>query len=103
MDRSGAKRRPRPARGCDAGRGRRSSRPTVMALEGSPLCSTWTATKSGNDDGSAGTLSWAGGEPNANPGADTIAFSSLFNAPQTITLTGGQLTLTDTATTTITG
>jgi parallel beta-helix repeat protein len=40
---------------------------------------------------------------NALPTADTITFSSLFNTAQTITLTGGQLTLTDSATTTISG
>ena len=41
---------------------------------------------------------------NLNPGADTITFdSTVFSTPQTITLTGGQLTLTDPATTTITG
>jgi hypothetical protein len=37
------------------------------------------------------------------PGPDTIAFSSLFDSARTITLTGGQLTLTDKATPTITG
>jgi parallel beta-helix repeat protein len=40
---------------------------------------------------------------NALPTADTITFSSLFNTPQTITLTAGELKLTDKATTTITG
>lgn len=35
--------------------------------------------------------------------ADTITFSPLFNAPQTIALNGGQLTLLDKATTTILG
>ena len=49
-------------------------------------------------------LRWAVGQANANAGADTIVFdSSVFNTPQTITLTSGQLALTDTATTTITG
>lgn len=40
---------------------------------------------------------------NSTPGADTITFSRLFSSPQTITLTGGPLTLTDAATTTIAG
>src|SRR5262249_42205635 len=35
--------------------------------------------------------------------ADTIVFSSLFNTPQTITLSGSSLVLTDPATATITG
>jgi len=60
--------------------------------------------------GSNGTAARAGiaavptNSPDANAaaGADTISFSSLFNTPQTIGLTTGQLLLTDTATTTIT-
>ena len=36
-------------------------------------------------------------QANADGGGDTIVFSSLFNTPQTITLTSGQLELTDTA------
>ncbi len=57
------------------------------------------------DDGSVGTLRWAVGQANATAGADTINFDSgVFNTPQTITLTGTQLELTDTTgTTTITG
>ena len=52
-----------------------------------------------------GTLRWAISQANANNQADTIAFSSLFNTPQTIKLTGGYspLTLDDSATTTISG
>jgi hypothetical protein len=80
----------------------RRLRPTVMALEGRALLSTFTVSSTA-DDGSAGTLRWAIGQANGNQGADTIVFSSLFNTPQTITLTGGPLGLTDTATTTITG
>jgi hypothetical protein len=40
---------------------------------------------------------------NAHPSADTITFTSLFDTPQVISLTLGQLVLTDTATTTIAG
>jgi hypothetical protein len=40
---------------------------------------------------------------NALSTADTITFSGLFNAPQTITLTAGELVLTDQAMTTIAG
>ncbi|CAN5525463.1 hypothetical protein BH11PLA2_BH11PLA2_47180 [soil metagenome] len=35
---------------------------------------------------------------NANPGADTITFSPLFNSPQTITLIGSELEVTDSVT-----
>lgn len=74
-----------------------------MALEGRTLLTTWTVTKAGTDDGSTGTLSWAVGQANGNPGADTIDFSDLFDKSQTITLTGGQLTFTYGASTTIEG
>jgi hypothetical protein len=56
------------------------------------------------DDGSFSTLRWAVGKANSNQGADTIRFNTnTFSKPQTITLTGGSLSLTDAATTTITG
>ena len=42
-------------------------------------------------------------QANSEVGADTIVFSSLFDTPQTITLTKGPLILTAKATTTITG
>jgi parallel beta-helix repeat protein len=42
-------------------------------------------------------------QANSDGGGDTIVFSSLFNSPQTITLTKGALILTGKATTTITG
>jgi fibronectin-binding autotransporter adhesin len=80
----------------------RRLRPTVMALEGRVLLSTFTVDSTA-DDGSAGTLRWAIGQANADKQADTIVFSSLFNTPQTITLTTGQLKLTDPATTMING
>jgi hypothetical protein len=57
------------------------------------------------DDGSAGSLRWAVGQANSNPGDDTINFDpTVFATPQTITLSGTQLELTDTTgTETITG
>ena len=55
------------------------------------------------DDGSTGTLRWAINQANQNGQTNTITFSSLFNSPQTITLDGGTLELTDTAKTTIAG
>ncbi len=83
------------------GRSRRRLWPAVMALEGRALLSTLTVTNT--DDSGAGSLRAAVAQANADGGDDTIVFSSLFNTPQTITLTGGTLELTDTAATTITG
>jgi len=73
-----------------------------MALEDRTLLSTFTVNSTAAD-GSTGTLRWAINQANANSQANTITFSSLFNSPQTITLSGGTLELTDTAKTTITG
>ena len=84
---------------------RRRLRPTVLAArEGRTPLSNFTVNSTA-DDGSAGTLRWAIGQANANSEADTIVFSSLFNTPQTIKLTGGYnpLTLDDATATTITG
>jgi fibronectin-binding autotransporter adhesin len=79
----------------------RRLRPAVMALEGRELLSTLTIGNT-NDSG-AGSLRAAVNQANADGGGDTIVFSNLFNTPQTIALTSGQLTLTGTATTRITG
>jgi hypothetical protein len=73
-----------------------------MALEGRALLSTFTVSSTA-DDGSAHTLRSAIDQANEGNQADTIVFSGLFDAPQTITLTLGPLTLTNSATTTITG
>jgi hypothetical protein len=51
----------------------------------------------------AGSLRQAVLDANIAPTADYILFSSFFNTTQTITLSSGQLTFTDAATTTITG
>ncbi len=85
-----------------AGSRRLRLRPAFIALEGRALLTTFMVTSTA-DDGSANTLRWAINQANASNGNDTIDFSSKFNAPQTITLTGGPLALTDPATTTITG
>jgi hypothetical protein len=78
-------------------------RPSVTALEGRALLAQITV-NSLLDDGSAGTLRWAVGQANASKEADTIVFSpSTFDAPRTITLTGGALSLTGSYATTITG
>jgi predicted outer membrane repeat protein len=80
----------------------RRLRPTVLALEGRALLSTLTVNNT-NDSG-AGSLREAVDQANHDGGGDTIVFSSLFNSPQTITLSSGQLELTGTkARTTITG
>src|SRR4051812_38414724 len=87
----------------ELGRARRSGRlrPAVMALECRKLLSTLTV--SNTDDSGAGSLRVAVDQANADGGGDAIVFSGLFNSPQTITLTGGTLSLTGTASTTITG
>src|SRR6266852_1375440 len=57
------------------------------------------------DDGSVGSLRWAVGQANSTGGNETIDFDpTLFATPQTITLSGTQLELTDTTgTETLTG
>src|SRR5262249_51639804 len=55
-----------------------------------------------NDSGT-GSLRQAVANATAAATADTVLFSSLFNTTQTITLTSGELDLTDAATTTISG
>jgi len=89
------------------GRRRRGTQPThlprIMALENRILLSALSVTNT-LDDGSNGSLRWAVGQANSLMEADTITFDpSVFATPQTITLTAGQLELTDVATTTITG
>ncbi len=83
-------------------RSSRRLRPMVTALEGRALLSTLLV--SNTSDSGAGSLRAAINQANADGGGDTIVFSSLFNTPQTITLTSGDLELArDPATTTITG
>jgi fibronectin-binding autotransporter adhesin len=90
-------------RGTKASRRRRlQQRPTLMELGKRTLLSNFMVASTA-DDGSANTLRWAINQANESSQADTIAFSDLFDAPQTITLTLGPLTLTSSATTTITG
>jgi hypothetical protein len=83
-------------------RGRLKLRPRMLELEGRTMLSTFTVNSTA-DDGSAGTLRWAIHQANANRTADTIVFSNLFASPQTINLTGKQLTLSGRARTTIAG
>ena len=61
-------------------------------------------TVTNTNDAGDGSLRDAVARANATVGADTIAFDNIvFSVAQTITLTSGQLTLTDSATTTIIG
>jgi hypothetical protein len=82
-------------------------RPALEALEHRWLPSTFTVNgtgDSGTGSSLVGDLRYCITHANANAGPDTIVFDpTVFSTPQTITLTGGRLTLTDTATTTITG
>ena len=82
----------------------RRRRPALEALEERRLLSTFSVT-SVSDDGSAGTLRYEIGQANSNAGvADTINFDpTLFATPRTISVTSGELELTDAATTTISG
>ncbi len=101
MGRIGARDQGRCGWETGAGRGRRRLWPTVMALAGRALLSTLTV--SNTNDSGAGSLRAAVNQANSDNGGDAIVFSSLFNTPRMITLTGDALMLTGTATTTITG
>src|SRR5262249_50400101 len=88
----------RDGRERDAARPRRGLRPTVVALEGRALLATFNVNSLLDAPGAVGTLRWAVDQANSHPGADTIDFdSTVFHTPRTITLTQGQLTLTDTS------
>jgi len=89
-------------RRCRIRRRRHSAR--FEALESRRLLSMFTVNSTA-DDGSTGTLRWAIGQANSAGGAETIQFDpTVFATPQTITLSGTQLELTDTTgTETITG
>jgi len=78
-------------------------RPSVMALEDRRLLSTFTVTNTA--DSGTGSLRYEIGLANSNAGANTIAFdATFFSTPQTITLAGTQLELSNTSgTETITG
>ncbi len=62
-------------------------RPGLLDLEDRRLLSNFTVTSTA-DDGSTGTLRWALDQANSASGTQAIDFSSLFNTPQTITLSG---------------
>lgn len=64
-------------------------RPRLTRLESHVMPSVFTVTNT-NDNGS-GSLRQAVLDANAASGADTVTFSSLFNAPQSMTLTTGEI------------
>ena len=69
--------------------------PRLEVLEERILLTQYVVT-SVLDDGSAGTLRNSIEQANATAGADEIVFdASVFGSPQMITLSGGQLTITD--------
>ncbi len=83
-------------------------RPVLEVLEGRALLATFTVNSlgdAGSGSGDAGDLRYCINQANADDQANTIVFdSTLFSTPQTITLSGGQLELSDTGgTQTITG
>ena len=86
----------------------RRRRPVLEVLEGRALLATFTVNSlgdAGSGSGDAGDLRYCINQANANDQANTIVFdSTVFSTPQTITLSGGQLELSDTGgTQTITG
>jgi hypothetical protein len=72
---------------------RKRLRPVLLALEERRLLATFTVVNT-NDSGK-GSLRAAVDLAIANQGSNTINFSPFFNAPQTISLTSGQLVLND--------
>jgi Bacterial Ig-like domain (group 3) len=72
-------------------------RPLLLELEVRRLLSTFTVNSTA-DNGSTGTLRWAVGQADVATTPSTINFSpTVFDVPQTITLSGSQLVLSNTA------
>ena len=63
----------------------------IVAAGTAGKCTTFTFTVTNANDSGAGSLRQAIIDANASGGDDTIGFGSLFNTPQTITLTTGVL------------
>lgn len=75
------------------------TRLAVEGLEDRTVPATFLVTNT-LDDGSIGSLRWAVDQANATPGADAVGFDAagVFGTPRTITLTQGQLTISDAVT-----
>ena len=75
-------------------------RPVLEVLEGRALLATFTVNSlgdAGSGSSGAGDLRYCVNQANANNQANTIVFdSTVFSTPQTITLSGSQLELSDT-------
>ncbi len=108
MRHNSARDRRRNGRGTTAVRNRWRLRPTLLVLEDRRLLSTWTVNSTGDTgsgSGLVGDLRYCITGANSAGGDQTIGFdSTVFGTPQTITLSGTQLELSDTTgTETITG
>src|SRR5271170_6293715 len=108
MSRNAARDQPRSGRGTVEARKRRRMQPTLLALEGRQLLSTFTVNStgdSGSGSGLVGDLRYCITQANSAGGDEAINFDpTVFATPQTITLSGTQLELSDTTgTETITG
>jgi hypothetical protein len=73
----------------------RRARLALEALEGRALPSTFTVSNL-LDNTDPGSLRWAVGQANSNPGPDTVVFASGVSG--TLALTGGELLITDSVT-----
>jgi hypothetical protein len=85
----------RPTIGDAKGRPRRCLKPDLFILEDRRLLTTYPVTST-LDDGSSGTLRWAVAQANAATSPSEVEFE-LGTSPATITLTQGQLELSNTA------
>ncbi len=71
--------------------------PILEGLEARQLLSTFTVTDTSDNPSDTGSLRYAINQANADNQANTINFGALFDTPQTITLGGTQLELSDSA------
>ena len=79
-------------------RSRRVRRPGCESLEARQLLSSFTVNEFNVDSATtSGSLRWALTQATTSPGNNTVTFDpTVFSVPRTITLTAGELSLTDT-------